>query len=173
MVLCTLPSSRWITLLLTAVLAGTQLPAVAQQTSTSKGAKAAKTAPNAFVKPKKTRFIQVKRTKSGEPEALQTAIVRYVPATGDNELIVDLIGAVHVGDRLYYQKLNKLFENYDVLLYELVAPEGTVIPKGGRTESTNPLSMIQTMMKSVLGLELQLETSRLHQEEFRTCGSLS
>ncbi|MEC9002603.1 MAG: hypothetical protein VX644_04460 [Planctomycetota bacterium] len=157
MVLCTLPSSRWITLLLTAVLAGIQLPAVAQQTSTSKGAKAAKTAPSAFVKPKKTRFIQVKRTKSGEPEALQTAIVRYVPATGDNELIVDLIGAVHVGDRLYYQKLNKLFENYDVLLYELVAPEGTVIPKGGRTESTNPLSMIQTMMKSVLGLELQLE----------------
>ncbi|MDE0737094.1 MAG: hypothetical protein OSB47_14830, partial [Pirellulaceae bacterium] len=157
MVLFTLPSSRWITLLFTAVLAGIQLPAVAQQTSTDKGGKAAKKAPTAFVKPQKTRFIQVKRTKGGEPEALQTAIVRYVPETGDNELIVDLIGAVHIGDRLYYQKLNKLFENYDVVLYELVAPEGTVIPKGGRTESTNPLAMIQTMMKSVLGLELQLE----------------
>ena len=150
------PSTGYASVLLTLAMVGTlENRGHAQETTPRTVSKVTKS--TAYAKPKKTRFIQVKRTDAGEPEALQTAIARYVPATGDNELVVDLIGAVHVGDRLYYQKLNKLFENYDVLLYELVAPEGTVIPKGGRRESTNPLAMIQTMMKSVLGLELQLE----------------
>ncbi len=149
---------RFTTLLLAILLAATTTPVSSQERSADNNSKATKKpAKPAFVKPAKTRYIQLKRDKAGEAEALQTAVVRFVPESGDSELIVDLIGAVHVGDRLYYQKLNKLFENYDVLLYELVAPEGTVIPKGGKRESTNPLAMLQTIMKTVLGLELQLE----------------
>ncbi len=34
---------------------------------------------------------------------------------------VDLIGAVHIAHREYFQLLNKKFRNYDAVLYELVA----------------------------------------------------
>jgi len=146
-----------ILLLLSLIVPATSAVSAQERSASDESKPTKKPAKPAFVKPKKTRYIQLKRDKAGEAEALQTAVVRFVPESGDSELIVDLIGAVHVGDRLYYQKLNKLFENYDVLLYELVAPEGTVIPKGGKRESTNPLAMLQTIMKTVLGLELQLE----------------
>jgi hypothetical protein len=89
---------------------------------------------------------------------METSIVRYVPADGTRDgLVVDLIGAVHVGDKRYYEKLNKAFDQYDVLLYELVAPEGTKIPKGGGQRSGHPVSAIQQGMKNMLDLEFQLE----------------
>jgi len=113
------------------------------------------------VEPKKkaeaTKFLRIVRDKKDVPVALETAIVRYVPKTGQGGVTVDLIGAVHVGDKEYYEALNKKMEQYDVLLYELVAEEGTRIPKGGKREKDNPLSMIQSLMKDVLDLESQVE----------------
>ncbi len=103
-----------------------------------------------------TKFLRVKRDAKDNPLALETATVRYVPATGEG-VTVDLIGVVHIGEKAYYDALNKKMEQYDVLLYELVAPEGTRVPKGGKREGGNPLSLLQGLMKSVLDLELQLE----------------
>jgi hypothetical protein len=100
-----------------------------------------------------TRFIRLKKNKDGEPTALQTAIVRYVPANGKSGLEVDLVGVVHIADRHYYNQLNDRFENYDVVLYELVAPKGFRVPKGGRSD--NPLAILQKAMTLVLGLDLQ------------------
>ena len=108
-------------------------------------------------KPEPNRFLRVKRDKNDTPVALETAVVRYVPASGQGGVTVDLIGAVHVGDKAYYEALNKQMEQYDVLLYELVAKEGTRIPKGGKREKDNPLSMIQDLVKTVLDLESQTE----------------
>lgn len=104
-----------------------------------------------------TTFLRVKRDKKDTPIALETAIVRYVPKSGEGGVTVDLIGAVHVGDQAYYDALNKQMEQYDVLLYELVAPEGTRIPKGGKREKTNPIAMFQDVLKNVLDLESQVE----------------
>jgi len=107
------------------------------------------------------KFVRITRNDADEPLALQTAIVRYTPQTSGpaaDDLVVDLIGAVHVGEQDYYEKLNRLFAEYDVVLYELVAPEGTRVPKGGRTEPpANPISMMQGMTKSMLGLSSQLD----------------
>ncbi len=90
--------------------------------------------------------------------SLDTAVMRYRSKNGDSELIVDLIGAVHVGEESYYEKLNRLFAEYDAVLYELVAPEGTRVPRGGRTETSgNPVSLMQSMTKSMLGLASQLD----------------
>lgn len=91
--------------------------------------------------------------------ALQTAIGRYegTPPGASGPVRVDLVGAIHVGDRAYYHDLNKRFEGYDAVLYELVAPEGTVVPKGGRVGSDNPLGAMQNGMKGLLDLEHQLE----------------
>lgn len=100
------------------------------------------------------KFLRIQRDAVNEPTALETAVVRYTAPGG---LTVDLVGVVHIGDKVYYQKLNKLFEQYDVVLYELVAPRGTRPPPGGRRDAGNPLAMIQEIMKTVLDLETQME----------------
>lgn len=108
-----------------------------------------------------TKFLRTVNDSAGKPLAMQTAITRYRPPKGD--LVVDLIGAVHIGEGDYYSKLNQQFEHYDVVLYELVAPQGTRIPAGGKrnkTSSGSPLDMVGWMQKqaqSTLGLESQLE----------------
>ena len=99
------------------------------------------------------KFIQLSADENNK--ALQVAVVRYQARTG-GEQYVDLVGAVHVGDKQYYQDLNEMFKNYDAVLYELIAPEGTYIPKGG-VESDSWLSNIQVTMKNVLGLSFQME----------------
>jgi hypothetical protein len=104
-----------------------------------------------------SKFIRVTRDDRKQPTALETAVVRYVPASGENGLVVDLVGVVHVGDRAYYEKLDKALGEYDVVLYELVAPKGTRVPRGGARNSGNPLALLQGMMKTVLQLESQTE----------------
>lgn len=107
-------------------------------------------------------WVRVLYDDKRSPLAMETAIVRYVPkdASGggmDSGLTVDLVAAVHVGDAAYYEALNQKFESYDALLYELVAPEGTVVERGRGTSNTHPLGAIQNGMKSMLALEHQLE----------------
>ncbi len=107
-------------------------------------------------KVEEAKFIRLTRDGQQRPLVMETAVVRYgSPATPGVE--IDLVGAVHVGDRAYYDELNKLFEKYDVVLYELVAPEGTRVPKGGRKgPSTHPIGAMQDGMSSVLELAHQL-----------------
>lgn len=100
-----------------------------------------------------TQFIRLRKDKDGKPLALETAIVRYVPESGEGGVSLDLIGAVHVGDLAYYKNLNKRFESYDALLYELVAEKGTRIPKGGKPGGD---MLPVEVMKSFLQLESQL-----------------
>ena len=102
-------------------------------------------------------FIRLNKDENKQPLALEAAIVRYVPKDrGKKTPIVDLIAAVHIGEKSYYQRLNREFKDYDAVLYELVAPAGTRIPKGGG-ESSSIVSMVQKAMKNVLELEFQLE----------------
>jgi hypothetical protein len=105
-----------------------------------------------------SRFIRLSRDEKKQPLALESAIVRYVPKDRSKKApIVDLITAVHIGEKSYYQRLNREFEGYDAVLYELIAPEGTRIPKGGGPGSGSFISMIQKAMKDVLELDFQLQ----------------
>ena len=107
-----------------------------------------------------TDWVRVDYDKNHEAVGMQTAIVRYVPvnpAPGDKPISVDLVAAVHVADAAYYADLNRRFEKYDAVLYELVAPEGTQVPLGRGTSNTNPLGAMQNGMKEVLALDHQLE----------------
>ncbi|MFO0817876.1 MAG: hypothetical protein U1A77_08040 [Pirellulales bacterium] len=105
------------------------------------------------------RFLRVKRDEDQTVLALETSITRYVPRDAAREpLFVDLVAVVHIGEHDYYEALNKRFKDYDAVLYELVAPEGTRIPKGGgKGGGAHPVSAMQNGMKSMLGLEFQLE----------------
>lgn len=103
------------------------------------------------------RYVRVKYDDHGNPLALETSIVRLVPQGSDHPgLTVDLVSAVHVAEKGYYDELNKRFDDYDVVLYELVAPEGTVVPKGGGDPNRNPLSSLQNAVKNLLELQYQL-----------------
>lgn len=57
-------------------------------------------------------FIRVE--EEGSSTRLQTAVTTY--RKGD--ATVELIGAIHIADREYYQALNDRFSGYDALLYE-------------------------------------------------------
>jgi hypothetical protein len=111
------------------------------------------------------KWVRVYQDKKGKPLAMQTAIVRYVIADdyepGQSgsayKQYVDLVGAIHVADKAYYDELNRRFKKYDAVLYELVAPEGTEVPKGRGTSNAHPLGALQNGLKSMLNVEHQLE----------------
>lgn len=113
-----------------------------------------------------SQFLRLRRDKQGNPLALETATIRYRPATREGDVTVDLVSVVHLGERHYYQKLNDLFEDYDVVLYELVAERGTRIPRGGWRATDNPLAMIQKIATTVLDLELQTDQIDYTRENF-------
>ena len=105
-----------------------------------------------------TDWVRVEKDSRGEVIGMQTAIIRYVPRHSSGPPVyVDLVGAVHVGDKRYYDALNKRFEQYDVLLYELVAPDGTVVRRGEGSSNLHVIGALQNGMKNMLELEHQLE----------------
>lgn len=113
-----------------------------------------------------TEFLRIRRDAEGNPVALQTSIVRY--RNKKETILVDLIGAVHIGEKQYYKQLNHQFDQYESLLYELVAPEGTRVPAPGEARQTNanPISLLQNSTKSLLGLESQLEQIDYQKDNF-------
>lgn len=141
--------------------------AVAQDAKNSDSKAESKQKDDEKAKPRKRRkkdsehFMRVRKDSKGRDVALETSITRYELTNEDGKRItVDLIGAVHIGEAAYFKALNDRFEQYETLLYELVAPEGTVIPKGGGRGDgipTNPIAAMQVGMQQVLGLEFQLE----------------
>ncbi len=102
-----------------------------------------------------SKFTRVDSEGFNNPRALQVAIVTYASDGIYGDATVDLVSALHLADKEYYEDLNGRFAAYDAVLYELVAPQGTVVSservaKGG-------LSSAQRSMRSVLELDFQLD----------------
>ena len=114
-------------------------------------------------------YMRIKKTDQDKPEALQTAIVRFVgqPGTAHDGAIVDLVGVVHIGQGEYYKDLNSRLSKYDSVLYELVAPDGTRIRPEDLKKRRSMLASMQTGMKDMLNLEYQLELVDYMAENFR------
>ena len=101
-------------------------------------------------------FRIVQKEGKRTPYSFDTAVVRF--ADRKKEVAVDLIAAVHIGDKEYYEELNELFKQYDSVLYELVAEEGTRINRKEIEErkKKNVLTGFQSGMGETLNLEFQL-----------------
>lgn len=89
----------------------------------------------------------------GITQQFETAVATFKNKDG---VTVRLVGAIHVGEKSYYDALNKSFEDDDAVLYELVSPKGRDIPQAGQ-HSDNLISQMQHLMKDVLGLDFQLD----------------
>lgn len=108
-------------------------------------------------------YLRVVRDQRERPLRLETSIrtfERTADASGSNgaaqTVRVDLVSVIHIGEREYYEQLNEQFDDYDVVLYELVAPEGTRVPSGGGERNLHPVSLLQGGMQNMLGLDSQL-----------------
>ena len=66
------------------------------------------------------------------------------------------MGAVHLGGKDYYDTLDRVFEDYDAVLYELVAAENARVPTPGR-KAGGAIGGAQQGLTKMLGLEFQLD----------------
>jgi len=94
------------------------------------------------------RFVKTGR-KQGH---VDTAITTYRSPGG---VTVALVAALHIADPSYYKLLNRRFEEYDTVLYEMIKDD-TVRPERV-SGSDHPISQMQIGMKSMLGLQFQLK----------------
>lgn len=112
-----------------------------------------------------TIFARIAEDDHNRATALQIAVVTYVPHDERLGLSVDLVGAVHIGDPAYYSQLNELFESYDVLLYELVAPEDVIVSQRVAARK-GFLSTTQVGLTKLLGLSFQLDEIKYDRANF-------
>jgi hypothetical protein len=135
-------------LALLASLAGLPAPASARQ-------------PGEAAVAERVEFLRLSRDDAGGLVSLDTSIVEYrqdptaAPA-GRGPLQVDLVAAVHIGGAGYYETLDRLFADYDAVLYELVAPPNARVPKPGR-KPAGAIGSAQQGLTRMLGLAFQLE----------------
>ena len=109
-------------------------------------------------KPDGTSYLRFRDT--GEREGvLETAIGRF---RNDAGVEVDLVAAVHIADKSYYEKLNRRFAGYDAVLYEMVKPKGADPTR----RSGGSISFLQRTMKDILDLEFQLDAVDYSPENF-------
>lgn len=126
-------------------------------------------------RPEALEYVRIRRSDANVAQALETSIIRLQDSEQHPNSTVDLIGAIHLGEQKYYEKLNDIFKQYDVLLFEAVMPAAAVRqglrPGGGKgsrriindetqwTEAKvglHAISTLQLVMKDSLGLSFQL-----------------
>ena len=98
------------------------------------------------------RFVEEEKSDS-----LQTAVVSY---ESPQKARVDLVGAIHIADKAYFDALNVRFKGYEAVLYELVGPsfeERNKPEVKKQAEKLQWVGQLQTMMRDALKLHGQLE----------------
>jgi len=85
---------------------------------------------------------------------LEIAIRSFSMPSGQR---VDLMGVAHIADDAYYQELNRRFDTYDSVLFELVGDPEALTAPGPRPTSDSAVSTIQQAAGQYLGLTFQLD----------------
>jgi len=114
--------------------------------------------------PKSSDYMRLIDTDAAAGKSeMQTAIARFKNPDG---VIVELVGAVHIADGEYYTALNKRFESYDAVLFEMVGGYDGMTNADLENREQSPISFLQTALKSALALEFQLEGIQYGKDNF-------
>lgn len=115
----------------------------------------------------KDGFIRVDEDETAA--RLQTAVTHYEKEGAK----VDLIGAVHIADKAYYEKLNERFKGYDAVLFEMIGGERLAKkadePEAAKAKKEQDLSALHTiydMVAKFLKLTGQMENVDYHAKNF-------
>ncbi len=117
---------------------------------------------NLLAKGEDTNFIRI--VDEEERAQLQTSVTTY---TKENTTVT-LIGAIHIGDKSYFEALNKEFTNYPTLLFELIGGEkaakllnGKPKPKPKKEAHNRPAEGLRSLYHS-LAITMQLSQQVEH-----------
>jgi len=106
------------------------------------------------------------------PVSLETSIVTFQGNFTDSNqttrsVAVDLIGAIHFAEPSYYDELNRIFQEYDVVVFEMVVSAGTDFKETIRKEreekkskGTSILNIVpftQETLANALGFRYQID----------------
>jgi hypothetical protein len=119
--------------------------------------------------PAASKFLRFVEEDDGDA-VLESAIVTYERKDG---VTVHLVAAVHLGEKGYYQGLERAFAGYDALLYELVKGRETTAGDLRRADRERPgggslaaVGLLQRWLRDTLELEFQLEAIDYTRDNF-------
>ena len=102
---------------------------------------------------------------------LQTAVTRYEK----DGVSVELVGAVHIADKVYFEKLGERFEGYDAVLFEMIGGENLAAAPAaaeakpaaeGKQKGLEGLRKVYDMVARFLNLSGQSESIDYTAENF-------
>lgn len=114
-----------------------------------------RSAPESTPQATATDFIRFVEEETAD--SLQTGIATYIAPDGT---VVDLVGAVHIADKAYFEALNTRFKIYDAVLYELVGrpvEQRQELKVADGEKRLQWLGQMQETMRKTLALESQLQ----------------
>ena len=114
----------------------------------------------------KAQFIRFAEAPQDWHGSLQTSVSRYRSAYG---VELDLVAAVHVADKRYYDKLNVYFADRDLVLYELVTDGSSTDSARGMSESgLSVVGWLQSLLQACSDFAFNSMRSPMAQATFGT-----
>lgn len=111
-------------------------------------------------------IIRITTNPTSKAQRLEVPLLRYTKgAHYKDQIVVDFVGAVHLGEKQYYGDLNKRFTSYDAVLFELVS-DGTNLPEMGGQAGDSILGTVQRAFSNLLGLSFQLDEVNYRAKNF-------
>ncbi len=111
-------------------------------------------APAADAKLPPRDYVRYEAPRRGEPGRLSTGVSRWHHAETDTTLF--LVGAVHIGEREYFTRLQQILDATDVVLFEGVGRGAAAdAPPPEELAKLDALMQVQLQLKDVLGLAFQ------------------
>lgn len=118
-------------------------------------------------------YVRESRGVDDNRDALQTEIRRFDPVKGNGPSIY-LVAAIHIGEKSYYEQLQRFLDKQDVVLYERVrrsraaAKVKTGQAAGSRAAGVAKRSVgVQKKLANALNLQFQLDGIHYDRPQFR------
>jgi len=107
-------------------------------------------------------FTRLVRSEDGALRSFDTSLVTFVSQDGSQR--VTLVGAIHIGEAVYYQTLNEKFTHFDAVLFEMVG-NGDPRPVSAK-ESGGLVGSTQRLSAVMMGLKFQIGSIDYHAKNF-------